>query len=110
VSYLLRKLESSECKAECAKHEPARIKQGSAADRAACAAFAREQRANFPGAHWSRADWNHYVFITTRNRLSRLTASRKTLRVVGFSRPDERRSMEMQVERNRRDPLLQNLY
>jgi hypothetical protein len=55
------------------------MKLGHITDRAACAAFAREQRNRFHSlqGNWTRRLWNMQVLIACENKLSRLTRARK---------------------------------
>lgn len=55
------------------------MKQGHTNDRNAVAAFAREQRANFPllTNGMTRRRWYLWIRIESHNRLAKLTAKRK---------------------------------
>jgi hypothetical protein len=59
--------------------QAARKKRGSAADRAALAAFARQQRARFPtlAGGWSYAAWNAQVQQAIHNNLARMIRARR---------------------------------
>jgi hypothetical protein len=59
--------------------QAARKKLGSAADRTALAAFARQQRARFPtlAGGWSYHEWNLQVSFAIANNLSRMIRARK---------------------------------
>jgi hypothetical protein len=61
--------------------QAARKKQGSAADRAALAQFARDMRARFAagvvGGHWTRREWNAQLFTAIQNNLARMTRARR---------------------------------
>jgi hypothetical protein len=65
--------------------QAARKKLGSAADRAALAAFARQQRARFPTliGGWSRSAWNHQISVAISNNLARMTRARRLTAVKG---------------------------
>jgi hypothetical protein len=58
-------------------HKPAKL--GCPADRYQCAQFAKAQRSKFPQLHggWTRSEWTRQVFIATRNRLAKLTKTRR---------------------------------
>jgi hypothetical protein len=55
------------------------MKLGHITDRAACAAFAREQRNRFHSlqGNWTRRLWNYSVAQAVHNRLAMLTRARK---------------------------------
>jgi hypothetical protein len=59
--------------------QAARKKQGSAADRAALAQFARAQRARFGTllGGWSYSAWNHQISVAIQNNLARMTRARR---------------------------------
>jgi hypothetical protein len=61
--------------------QAARKKQGSAADRAALAQFAREQRSRFVNGElqggWSRSAWNAQIAAAIWNNLARMTRARR---------------------------------
>jgi hypothetical protein len=67
--------------------QAARKKQGSAADRAALAQFARDMRARFAagvvGGHWTRREWNAQLFTAIKNNLARMTRARRLTAVKG---------------------------
>jgi hypothetical protein len=65
--------------------QAARKKQGSAADRAALAAFARQQRNRFPTlmGGWSRSAWNAQIAAAIWNNLARMTRARRLTAVKG---------------------------
>jgi hypothetical protein len=59
--------------------QAARKKQGSAADRAALAVFARQQRARYGTllGGWSRSEWNHQIAVSIANNLARMIRARR---------------------------------
>jgi hypothetical protein len=59
--------------------QAARKKQGSAADRAALAQFARDQRKRFPTLQggWSYSAWNAQVSQAIHNNLARMIRARR---------------------------------
>jgi hypothetical protein len=59
--------------------QAARKKLGSAADRAALAAFARQQRARYGTllGGWSRSEWNHQIAVSIANNLARMIRARR---------------------------------
>jgi hypothetical protein len=59
--------------------QSSRKKLGSAADRAALASFARQQRARYGTllGGWSRSEWNHQISVSIANNLARMTRARK---------------------------------
>jgi hypothetical protein len=65
--------------------QAARRKHGSAADRAALAAFARQQRARYGTllGGWSRSEWNHQIAVSIANNLARMTRARRLTAVKG---------------------------
>jgi acyl-coenzyme A thioesterase PaaI-like protein len=65
--------------------QSARKKPGSAADRAALAQFARDQRARFGTllGGWSYSAWNHQISVAIQNNLSRMTRARRLTAVKG---------------------------
>jgi hypothetical protein len=65
--------------------QAARKKQGSAADRAALAQFAREQRRRFPtlAGGWKYHEWNLQVQTAIDNNLARMTRARRLTAVKG---------------------------
>jgi hypothetical protein len=67
--------------------QTSRKKQGSAADRAALAQFARDMRARFAagvvGGHWTRREWNAQLFTAIKNNLARMTRARRLTAVKG---------------------------
>jgi hypothetical protein len=65
--------------------QAARKKQGSAADRAALAQFARAQRARYGTllGGWSYSAWNHQISVAIQNNLARMTRARRLTAVKG---------------------------
>jgi hypothetical protein len=65
--------------------QAARKKQGSAADRAALAQFARDQRARFPtlAGGWKYHEWNLQVQTAIDNNLARMIRGRTLTAVKG---------------------------
>jgi hypothetical protein len=65
--------------------QAARRKHGSAADRAALALFARQQRARYGTllGGWSRSEWNHQIAVSIANNLARMTRARRLTAVKG---------------------------